>query len=177
MCGIAGWVSYNGNLKAHQDVITTMTKTMARRGPDAGGVWIDRHVGLGHRRLAIIDLAGGVQPMQAEDEGRTTVVARSATRRCKPVCAINRRSIGVMPTPQSNRGSMQDPGKRMQDGCFEFASFKQSAKPMTCILVSLTRPEFRLVQRAGRIAGPMWGGRRWIPRRTGRRTRRQSAPQ
>jgi hypothetical protein len=30
MCGIAGWVSYDGNLKAHEDVITTMTKTMAR---------------------------------------------------------------------------------------------------------------------------------------------------
>ena len=61
MCGIAGWVSYDGDLRAHQDVITTMTKTMARRGPDAGGVWIDRHVGLGHRRLAVIDIVGGVQ--------------------------------------------------------------------------------------------------------------------
>jgi asparagine synthase (glutamine-hydrolysing) len=73
MCGIAGWVSYEGDLKAHQDVITGMTKTMARRGPDAGEIWIDRHVGLGHRRLAVIDLAGGVQPMQAEELGRTTV--------------------------------------------------------------------------------------------------------
>ena len=73
MCGIAGWVSYDGDLKAHQDVITTMTKTMARRGPDAGGVWIDRHVGLGHRRLAVIDLAGGLQPMRVEEEGRTLV--------------------------------------------------------------------------------------------------------
>jgi len=73
MCGIAGWVSHDGDLKSHQDVITTMTKTMERRGPDAGGVWIDRHVGLGHRRLAIIDLAGGVQPMQAEELGQTTV--------------------------------------------------------------------------------------------------------
>jgi asparagine synthase (glutamine-hydrolysing) len=73
MCGIAGWVSYEDDLKKHQDVIKTMTKTMARRGPDAGGVWIDRHVGLGHRRLAVIDLMGGVQPMQAEEQGRTTV--------------------------------------------------------------------------------------------------------
>jgi asparagine synthase (glutamine-hydrolysing) len=72
MCGIAGWVSYDGDLNAHWNVITKMTKTMALRGPDAGGVWIDRHVGLGHRRLAVIDLAGGVQPMQADDdEGRT----------------------------------------------------------------------------------------------------------
>ena len=54
MCGIAGWVSYDGDLKSHQDVITTMTKTMQRRGPNAGGVWIDRHIGLGHRRLAVL---------------------------------------------------------------------------------------------------------------------------
>jgi asparagine synthase (glutamine-hydrolysing) len=73
MCGIAGWVSYDGDLTSHQDVIATMTKTMARRGPDASGVWIDRHVGFGHRRLAVIDLAGGVQPMQAEELGQTTV--------------------------------------------------------------------------------------------------------
>jgi asparagine synthase (glutamine-hydrolysing) len=73
MCGIAGWVSYDGDLKSQRDVIATMTKTMARRGPDAGGVWIDRHAGLGHRRLAVIDLAGGVQPMQAEELGQTTV--------------------------------------------------------------------------------------------------------
>jgi asparagine synthase (glutamine-hydrolysing) len=70
MCGIAGCVSYDGDVRSHKDVIATMTETMARRGPDAGGVWIDRHVGLGHRRLAVIDLAGGVQPMQAEEEGR-----------------------------------------------------------------------------------------------------------
>ena len=63
MCGIAGWVTFDDDLNAHRDVISKMTETMALRGPDAGGVWIDRHVGLGHRRLAIIDLAGGVQPM------------------------------------------------------------------------------------------------------------------
>ena len=68
MCGIAGWVTFDDDLNAHRDVISKMTETMALRGPDAGGVWIDRHVGLGHRRLAIIDLAGGVQPMQVEDD-------------------------------------------------------------------------------------------------------------
>jgi asparagine synthase (glutamine-hydrolysing) len=52
-------------------VVTQMTTIMARRGPDAGDVWIDRHAGIGHRRLAVIDLAGGAQPMQAEEQGRT----------------------------------------------------------------------------------------------------------
>jgi asparagine synthase (glutamine-hydrolysing) len=73
MCGIAGWVSYDGDLTLRRKTIEAMTKTMERRGPDAGGVWIDRHAGLGHRRLAIIDIAGGVQPMQDAAEGRTTV--------------------------------------------------------------------------------------------------------
>jgi asparagine synthase (glutamine-hydrolysing) len=41
MCGIAGWVSYQGDLKARQDVIAKMTKTIARRGPDSGAAWID----------------------------------------------------------------------------------------------------------------------------------------
>jgi asparagine synthase (glutamine-hydrolysing) len=48
-----------------------MTKTMEFRGPDAGGIWTDGHAGFGHRRLAVIDLVGGVQPMQAEEQGRT----------------------------------------------------------------------------------------------------------
>ena len=73
MCGIAGWVSFDDD--AHRDVISKMTETMALRGPDAGGVWIDRHVGLGHRRLAIIDLAGGVQPMQVEDDAGRTIAS------------------------------------------------------------------------------------------------------
>jgi asparagine synthase (glutamine-hydrolysing) len=74
MCGIAGWVSYDHDLRTESEkrILETMTKTMARRGPDAGGLWTDRHVGLGHRRLAVIDLEGGVQPMQAEEgEGRS----------------------------------------------------------------------------------------------------------
>src|SRR3984893_17664699 len=71
MCGIAGWVSYDGDLRTQRDVIARMTETMALRGPDACGIFVARHVGLGHRRLAVIDLAGGMQPMQAEEQGRT----------------------------------------------------------------------------------------------------------
>ena len=40
MCGIAGWIIYDRDLTAHRDIIAAMMKTMARRGPDAGGVWI-----------------------------------------------------------------------------------------------------------------------------------------
>lgn len=73
MCGMAGWVSYEGNLRTQRDVIAAMTETMACRGPDAGGMFIDRHVGVGHRRLAVIDLAGGVQPMEVEEADHAIV--------------------------------------------------------------------------------------------------------
>ncbi|WIY02525.1 asparagine synthase (glutamine-hydrolyzing) [Amycolatopsis mongoliensis] len=63
MCGIAGWVSYDADLTRRRDVVDAMTETMACRGPDDVGTWVRTHVALGHRRLAIIDLPGGRQPM------------------------------------------------------------------------------------------------------------------
>ena len=71
MCGFAGWISYEGHAETQRGVIARMTETMARRGPDASGVWIGRHAALGHRRLAVIDLEGGAQPMLAEEHGIT----------------------------------------------------------------------------------------------------------
>lgn len=72
MCGIAGWVDFERDLGEQKPIIEAMTRTMALRGPDAQGVWIDRHAALGHRRLSVIDLEGGVQPMHAAEDGKTT---------------------------------------------------------------------------------------------------------
>lgn len=63
MCGMTGWVDFSRDLTRERAVIEAMTETMACRGPDATGTWIRRDIALGHRRLAIIDLVGGVQPM------------------------------------------------------------------------------------------------------------------
>ncbi|MCX5077792.1 asparagine synthase (glutamine-hydrolyzing) [Streptomyces sp. NBC_00424] len=63
MCGITGWVSFDRDLTQQRVQLDTMTETMACRGPDAAGTWLDRHAALGHRRLAVIDLEGGTQPM------------------------------------------------------------------------------------------------------------------
>ncbi|MGF6787009.1 hypothetical protein [Paraburkholderia sp. 35.1] len=71
MCGIAGWVDYDRDLNEQKPFIEAMTRTMALRGPDAQGIWIDRHAALGHRRLSVIDLEGGAQPMQAAEEGKS----------------------------------------------------------------------------------------------------------
>jgi asparagine synthase (glutamine-hydrolysing) len=66
MCGIAGFV--NGkNHPADRAVLARMTATIAHRGPDGDGLHTDGPAALGHRRLSIIDLAGGAQPMANED--------------------------------------------------------------------------------------------------------------
>ena len=63
MCGITGWVSYQRNLTHEQATIDAMTETMSCRGPDAAGTWVAQDAALGHRRLAVIDIPGGAQPM------------------------------------------------------------------------------------------------------------------
>ncbi|QBJ97815.1 asparagine synthase (glutamine-hydrolyzing) [Rhodococcus sp. ABRD24] len=63
MCGIAGWVAFDSDLTRQQSVLDAMTDTMALRGPDDSGTFLRTHAALGHRRLAIIDLPGGAQPM------------------------------------------------------------------------------------------------------------------
>ncbi|MDX6331365.1 MAG: hypothetical protein QOI83_3748 [Streptomycetaceae bacterium] len=73
MCGIAGWISFQRDLRNEQDTVDAMTETMACRGPDDRGTWVDGPAALGHRRLAIIDLPGGRQPMTAEVGGGGTV--------------------------------------------------------------------------------------------------------
>ncbi|WP_025805329.1 asparagine synthase (glutamine-hydrolyzing) [Pseudomonas chlororaphis] len=65
MCGIAGWIDFQQNLEQHLPTVRAMTHTLSNRGPDAEGLWHSRHVAFGHRRLAIIDLEGGRQPMEA----------------------------------------------------------------------------------------------------------------
>ncbi|MFM1801332.1 MAG: hypothetical protein RJA81_684, partial [Planctomycetota bacterium] len=67
MCGIAGFVNSNQRV-ADRDLIERMTQTLHRRGPDSQGIWTQGPVALGHRRLSIIDVQGGSQPMPNEDE-------------------------------------------------------------------------------------------------------------
>jgi asparagine synthase (glutamine-hydrolysing) len=69
MCGVVGWVDFERSLAGERANILAMTATMALRGPDAEGVWLAEHAALGHRRLAVIDLVGGVQPMTADRDG------------------------------------------------------------------------------------------------------------
>ena len=65
MCGITGWVDFGRDLRNERAAIEAMTATMTPRGPDAGGTWCSAHAAIGHRRLSVIDLKCGEQPMRA----------------------------------------------------------------------------------------------------------------
>lgn len=67
MCGIAGILNFDPNRSADADLLSRMTRALTHRGPDGEGFYADGPVGLGHRRLSIIDLAGGAQPLSNED--------------------------------------------------------------------------------------------------------------
>ncbi len=66
MCGIAGFVGRDA-AAADRGILARMTATLTHRGPDGEGLHLDGPAALGHRRLSIIDLAGGAQPMGNED--------------------------------------------------------------------------------------------------------------
>lgn len=67
MCGIAGIVNVAGPSAIPEDVLRRMTGSLSHRGPDGDGFHVEPGIGFGHRRLSIIDLEGGRQPLFNED--------------------------------------------------------------------------------------------------------------
>lgn len=65
MCGFAGWFRLDVPAADRMSLLRRMSATIAHRGPDDHGTYIDDHVGLGFQRLSIVDLNGGHQPMSA----------------------------------------------------------------------------------------------------------------
>ncbi|MBT1617358.1 asparagine synthase B, partial [Klebsiella pneumoniae] len=70
MCGITGWIDLESNnaVGDAEATLRSMCDRIVHRGPDSEGVWIDRDVALGMRRLSIIDLQTGDQPVFNEDK-------------------------------------------------------------------------------------------------------------
>ena len=73
MCGIAGVFFFNGR-KASGQLLKAMTDAMAHRGPDADGFYVEENIGLGHRRLSIIDLSEAANQHFADHAGRYHMV-------------------------------------------------------------------------------------------------------
>ncbi len=67
MCGIAGIVDLRGTSDVPESLLRRMTDALTHRGPDESGLYLEPGVGFGHRRLSIIDLATGQQPMSSDD--------------------------------------------------------------------------------------------------------------
>lgn len=68
MCGIVGYLNFDRNQPVDPVVLRRMTSALAHRGPDDAGTWVNSSVGLGHRRLSIIDLSrAGRGPMETAD--------------------------------------------------------------------------------------------------------------
>ncbi|MGH7279380.1 MAG: asparagine synthase (glutamine-hydrolyzing), partial [Candidatus Rokuibacteriota bacterium] len=74
MCGIAGIVHTDPAYPVDRQLLEAMTTTLAHRGPDAAGYLHGPGVGLGHRRLSIIDVSGGDQPIYNEDRTKAVIL-------------------------------------------------------------------------------------------------------
>ncbi len=67
MCGIAGIISKNLDLRGERECIYKISRSLKMRGPDAAGEYVERGAALIHRRLAVIDVKNGAQPMSFEN--------------------------------------------------------------------------------------------------------------
>ena len=85
MCGIAGLVYADRTRPCEAETVIAMRDVMPYRGPDDGGLHLDGPVGLGYRRLSIIDLGGGHQPMadaRGSATGSSSTARSTTTSRC-----------------------------------------------------------------------------------------------
>lgn len=78
MCGIAGYINFKDNFiqntQKHRRIVHDITRKLRHRGPDSFGEWVGEHAAFGHSRLAVIDLEGGIQPMERTVAGYEFVI-------------------------------------------------------------------------------------------------------
>ena len=74
MCGFCGILKLKKNTEVLSSLIERMSVTLTHRGPDDAGIYVKGQIGLGHRRLSIIDIAGGHQPMKSHTHGTSQVI-------------------------------------------------------------------------------------------------------
>src|SRR5215467_7120214 len=73
MCGICGFYNYKSHRPAQASILNAMLEVLRHRGPDDRGTHLDKELAMGMRRLSIIDLEGGKQPLANEDRSIVTV--------------------------------------------------------------------------------------------------------
>jgi len=73
MCGICGYIDYKNSIEKKRNIVYKMRELLTHRGPDEFGYFFNKNLALGHRRLSIIDLSSGQQPMRNE-QGNIRIV-------------------------------------------------------------------------------------------------------
>jgi asparagine synthase (glutamine-hydrolysing) len=74
MCGIIGILNFDRQKLVDRKLVAAMTRAVAHRGPDAEGIWVEGPVGLGHRRLSVIDLSAAAEQPMVSDDGQVRIV-------------------------------------------------------------------------------------------------------
>ena len=74
MCGITGFVNFSKDISNSKEVLVRMNHTLKKRGPDEEGYFLDKHICMSHKRLSIIDIARGKQPMTAHSRDNTYTI-------------------------------------------------------------------------------------------------------
>lgn len=73
MCGIAGVFNLERERPVDNNLLQRMNQILIHRGPDDHGIYVNGQIGLAHRRLSIIDLKTGHQPMVSQEQGRVLI--------------------------------------------------------------------------------------------------------
>jgi asparagine synthase (glutamine-hydrolysing) len=74
MCGIVGVVNYSKNISHQKEQFLEMVKVLEKRGPDEEGLYMEKNVNLGHRRLSVVDIENGKQPMSYKINDNTYTI-------------------------------------------------------------------------------------------------------
>ena len=91
MCGISGYISSNKNFNSEQ--LKKSLQKIQHRGPDNQGVWVNNNVGLGHRRLSIIDLSDDANQPMHSNSGRYTAVFNGEIYNFKQIAQKHKLSL------------------------------------------------------------------------------------
>lgn len=140
MCGITGWIGFDHDPRTDRATLDAMTATMACRGPDERGTWIEGPAALGHRRLAVIDLPGGRQPMTLDTPGGPIALVYSGETYNHPELRAELRSRGHRFTTASDteavlRGYLEwgEQVAERLDGMYAFAVYDGRSRRLVLI--------------------------------------------
>ena len=136
MCGIAGIIDLRGSREINRAALKRMTDALAHRGPDGEGFFVEDGVGFGHRRLAIIDIAGGAQPMRSATGGGVLIFNGEIYNYRDLARGLSERGVALRTNSDSEvlvEGLHRDGRSYIQNlrGMFAFAYWNRATRTLT----------------------------------------------